>query len=136
MNENDDTFLVEFRDDMTDYVFMFEDDGKVAYGYLLYQRKIVGDVWMYNRKPAPGIPEWTDHSKAPFLNAQEYTNEEDFKPVTQSEELEVRWWRTGRELDAADLYIRGAFHARLSPGSKPGWCALAVKDGPCAKVLK
>ena len=48
---------------------VIEDDGRVGYAYFLDSRgDICGDVWLYNRCPAPDVPEWHDPSGAPFAN--------------------------------------------------------------------
>ena len=36
---------------------------------------------------------------------------------------------------AVQILLRNQFHAELRSGSRPGWCVLAAKDGPLAKVL-
>ena len=82
--------LIERDNGATGYSAVFEDDGKVAYAYLLDDGRIVADVWLYNR--AAG--QITLH-----------------------------------------VLIRGQLHATLAPGTKPGWCKLAAKDGPLASVL-
>ena len=59
------------------YQFRFDDDGKVAYGYLLENDSIIGDVWLYNRCSTPDKPEWKDKANIPFANCLPYAREED-----------------------------------------------------------
>src|ERR687898_201513 len=74
------TMLIERDNGATGYSAVFEDDGKVAYAYLLDDGRIVADVWLYNRAAAPEAPEWRDRSKAPFLNPRGFTSEVPFLP--------------------------------------------------------
>ena len=53
---------------------VIEDDERVGYAYLIDSRgEICGDVWLYNRCPAPAEPEWNDPgndpSDAPFAKS-------------------------------------------------------------------
>ena len=50
--------LLQFRSPDPRYSVVIEDDGRVAYAYLLHDDEIVGDVWLYNHGPAPAEPEW------------------------------------------------------------------------------
>jgi len=115
---------------------VIEDNDKVAHACLLEERKIVGDVWLYNRGEAPCEPEWTDISKAPFSNPAEFVKTEPFIPPESEADIVVNWVVVAGELEYADIFLRGDLLARLAPGSKPGWCVLARKDGPLAKVLE
>src|SRR4030095_4225145 len=67
--------LLDFTSPCGAYRLTFEDDGKVAYAYLLWKDDIVGDVWLYNRCPTPDIPEWTDRTRIPFANPREFVGE-------------------------------------------------------------
>ena len=48
-NEEDEAgiFTTSTSDD-PHYSAVFEDDGEVAYGYMVIDKKIVSDVWLYN----------------------------------------------------------------------------------------
>ena len=119
--------LIEDDNGPTGYSGLFEDDGKVAYAYLLDDGRIVADVWLYNRAATPDSPEWRDHSKAPFLNPRGFTPEVPFVPPADESEVEFTW--------SSDAQGRTTLHVLIAPGSKPGWCKLAAKDGPLASVL-
>ena len=116
---------------------VFEDDGRVAYGYLLNaDRDIIADVWLYNRCAAPPAPEWGDPSRAPFANPIEFVRDDPtFTPVTDISEVDVAWRRDDPSNVTATILIRGQQFAVLRPGDKPGACILAAKDGPLAKTL-
>jgi len=51
---------------------MLEDDGRVAYAYLLQDGKVVGDVWLYNVVETPERVDWKDRSQMPFLNPKRF----------------------------------------------------------------
>ena len=113
-----------------------EDDGRVAYGYLLVDKEIIGDVWLYNQAETPSAPEWKDESKAPFLNPSAYVDQpSDFAPITSSSELRIKWVTENGEIVGAHIFIRGRHHATVRRAQKPGACRFARKDGPLAKVL-
>ena len=108
-----------------------EDDGRVAYAYLLDEGRIVADVWLYNRAATPEAPEWGDRDTAPFLNPRGFAAQDDFTPPADETEVGIEWW----EMDGRHcpwIILSGRRHALLAPGRKPGWCVLAAKDGPLA----
>ncbi len=95
--------FLSMKDPESDLEAVFEDDGRVAYAHVVKDKRIMGDVWVYNRAPAPAQPEWTDRERAPFLNPRDYVTD-----------------------DVA---------AKLGAGMRPGFAALARRDGPLARVL-
>jgi hypothetical protein len=127
--------LIESHNGATGYSGVFEDDGNVAYAYLLDNGRIVADVWLYNRAPTPEAPEWHDRSNAPFLNPRRFTSEVPFLPPANECEVEFSWSKDAEGRTTLRVLIRGECHALLVPDSKPGWCKLATKDGPLASVL-
>ena len=129
------TALIKFQQEGSDFSVVIDDDGKVAYAYLMNKTGIVGDVWLYNCGPAPMKPEWTDPTKAPFANPKSYISEKPFAPVTNDADFEVQWSAPGRSPQTVRILIRNKLHAWLTVGSRPGWCRLAKRDGPLALVL-
>jgi hypothetical protein len=127
--------LIKQTDDLSGHSAVFEDDGRVAYAYLLDGDEIVADVWLYNCVAAPEQPEWRDPSKAPFLNPRGFASTEQFPPVADESEVAFSWSHETEGQTALRLFIRGDYHARLVHGSKPGWCKLAARNGPLASVL-
>jgi hypothetical protein len=115
---------------------VIDDDGRVGYAYLLdAEGRISGDVWLYNRCPAPIEPEWSDRDKAPFANPEPYVNLRGMTSLpTSAEDFSVEWRDQGNTC-AAMVFICGKLAAKLIGGAKPGWSALARKDGPLAQVL-
>ena len=52
--------MLDFVSPCGAFTLTVDDDGKVAYAYLKKEKKILGDVWLYNRCPAPDEKEWQD----------------------------------------------------------------------------
>ncbi len=127
----------KFLNPNSGYSVVFDDDGRVAYAYLLNQRDaIVGDVWLYNRCASPSEPEWKDPDRMPFANPVGFVKaNEDFSPVKDISEVRVQWGSSGGAVKA-DLFIHDDLFAILVEGEKPGWSILAAKNGPLAKVLE
>lgn len=121
----------------SDLELVFDDDGRVAYAYLCRGQDMIADVWLYNHGPAPRQPEWKTGPEAmPFRNSEAFVGGAVFEPITQREEIEVKWLPDGRGAVYAELFLRGKLHARLRTSDKPGECVLALKNGPVARVLK
>lgn len=118
---------------------IFDDDGRVAYCYLLNpEGRVVSDVWLYNRCCTPLEPEWKDPEKAPFANPKTYTNEsdhDDFIAVDDISDVKVEWCDVGEKI-IARIFIRDDFFASLTEGIKPGCSLFAFRDGPLAKMLE
>jgi hypothetical protein len=119
------------------YAVVFEDDGAVAYAYLLRDRKIVADVWLYSRGEASRKRPWTDPAlKPPFANPLEFVAPDSFAPVVTPHEVSFAWSFADDADVVVEVSIRGCRHARIGLRSKPGWCRLATKDGPLALKLE
>jgi hypothetical protein len=119
-------------DPCSDFSVVFEDDGRVAWAYLLKSKKIVTDVWLYNHGAAPAAiePDRPPRNPAPFASA------ELARAVERGEEVSFRWLHEDPSLEiGVEVLVRGLLFARLTPGVKPGWARMALQDGPCAKVL-
>ncbi|QUJ67380.1 hypothetical protein KDD30_15295 [Photobacterium sp. GJ3] len=84
-----------FIDNRTGYSTIFDDDGRVAYAYLLDETdSIVGDVWLYNRCSTPVEPEWKEPENMPFANPQAYVNgitHDVFQVVDTISDVNVVW---------------------------------------------
>ena len=130
---NHSQMFVENRYDASDYSAVFEDDGRVAYAYLLEGNGIVADVWLYNHGEPPDEPEWEDPTRMPFANPKGFANPNPFKPVADALEVSFKWI-AGKPI--VNILIRGVPFAKLTPGSKPGWSKLALRDGPLALTLR
>jgi hypothetical protein len=116
------------------YSIVVEDDGRVAYAYLVENEEdITGHVWLYNQLATPTNTVWIE-SEMPFLNPIEYIgSNQNTKPLTESSEIVVRWELSQNNIIIANLYIRDTLIAKLSPQDFPGWSTMVIKDGPLAK---
>ena len=125
----------EFYDETTRHFVFVEDDGSVAYAYLLdSDQNIVGDVWLYNVGPAPVEPPWSlAESEPPFKNPMRYIRSGgDILPIIEPSEIAVSWVSKDGALIQAQVSIRGEKVAVLAPGKSPGWSSLVSEDGPLA----
>ena len=115
------SFLVRLGESTTGFALVIEDNGRVAYAYLLDRERIVGDVWLYNGIVPPGEPEWHDPSKLPFANPSGYTRDDSVEPLRDESRVAVSWVVAGGTVKEARLAIDGTLWAVLRPGAKPGW---------------
>ena len=114
---------------------VLEDNGRVAYAYLIREGKVIGDLWLYNQAETPVEPEWRDRTKTPFLNPAAFVDATAMAQPLQSGEDSAIEWEIGADgwATSAKLYLYGQLYGILSPQAKPGWCVAALKDGPLAK---
>lgn len=110
---------------------VLEDDGRVAYAYLLDGERLTGDVWLYNVSPTPETVDWKDRSQMPFLNPKKYCQGETSPRLHARSRVDCEWSDAG-----VDVSIDGIVMAKLENGSKPGWSRLALQPGPLAKPLR
>ena len=116
------------------YSVLIEDDGRVAYAYLMQDEDKIADVWLYNQAQAPAGSFWKEEDM-PFLNPADYLNKDAaIPPVKNADEVRCEWIETNDGMIEVDILLRGKFIAQLSPGAKPGWSVLVAKDGPLALV--
>jgi len=129
-------FTARFPSTDRKHAVVIEDDGRVGYAYLLDpEGQISGDVWLYNRCPAPKEPEWSDREKAPFANPTPYVDPtKELSLPSSGDDFSVEWRDDGGVCEAR-VFIQRELAAKLISGAKPGWSALARKDGPLARVL-
>jgi len=117
------------------YSLLIEDDGRVAYAYLIEYGDITGDVWLYNHREAMKQVDWNDQ-QMPWLNPPEYLkNNASITPITNKDQVRCEWNESPNDgLIEVSISLRGRFIAQILSGSKPGWSTLVVKDGPLAQV--
>lgn len=128
--------FVSERDAKSGLSVVFEDDGRVAYAYVVRDEKIIADVWVYNRVAAPTEPEWVSPDRAPFANARDFVREDadDLAPASTEADVSLEWRGDGHQR-VAIVRLRGRVVAKVGPGMKPGFAVLARRDGPLARVL-
>lgn len=127
--------LLDFPHRATGCALAFVDDDRVGYAYLRDpDGAIIGDVWLYNRQPAPADADWSDARQAPFLNPEACALPLLQSPPRAREDVRVVWTYDASVL-LADVYLRDELLGRLSPGSQPGWATHARADSPLAQRL-
>lgn len=112
---------------------VLEDDGRVAYAYLLIDEDIVSDVWLYNVGEPPELAPWEvdPRPEMPFQNPAHLTRRGLFVPRLSHDALvELAW-----DDDGVEVSIFGVHSARLEAGKKPGWSRQAAADGPVALAI-
>ena len=118
-----------------EWTVVVEDDDRVAYAYLLHEGRIVGDVWLYNRTPSPHRPPWQEPTaEMPFLNSAQHVHANGSVRSPAPESLSVSWSDRAESHPPITVRIDNHPVAWLAPGAKPGWSALATRDGPLAKT--
>jgi Pretoxin HINT domain/A nuclease of the HNH/ENDO VII superfamily with conserved LHH len=114
----------------------FEDNGRVAYGYLIKNSNIISDVWLYNHNLPSHEPEWKDPSKMPFENPRAFASILTESTVESKNDLSFHWeYDEKQQLVSVKIKIREETYGLLKPDSRVGWAKLALKDGPLAKNL-
>lgn len=116
------------------YSVVVEDNGRVAYAYLLFYEDVVADVWLYNQADAPP-GSFLNTDELPALNPSAYIKP-DFciRPVIDPSDIKCEWDEISDGTLEVDILIRDKFIAQLIPGAKPGWSVGVAKDGPLALV--
>lgn len=135
----DGSMMIEFEDNIggSGFSILIEDAGGVCYAYIRDSSgEICGDVWMYNRLPAPCEKPWKSGGGPPYLNPAEYIRQEiGFSIPRSPSEFSVAWQSERNEIRAL-VSINGTVVAKIAPGERPGFSLLAGKKGPLAKPLE
>lgn len=125
----------EFVDEATGVSVRLVLGGRAAWATLADpDGQLIGDAWLYNVGPAPEAIELTAPPTEPAPNAAALSSPLEQPPGRARGDFEVRFTLDG-ELLLADVFLRGEWLARLSPGSQPGWAAHATAPGPFAHPL-
>lgn len=118
-----------------EWTVVVEDDDRVAYAYLLHNGRIAADVWLYNRVPSPQQPPWRQpRGEMPFLNSAHHVNDNDAVRSPAPDAVSVSWTDPTDPEPQITVSLDNQPIAWLAPGTKPGWSALAKRDGPLAKT--
>lgn len=117
------------------YSVVIEDNGRVAYAYLMEGEDCIGDVWLYNCLEAPTDTNWDDQ-ELPYLNPVEYIDKKlKLSPIKDKSEIRCDWSESPNDASIeVSIIVRDSFIAQMTSGSKPGWSVLVIKDGPLAQV--
>ncbi len=131
MTSEPDEVLLRFTEPQGDRSVVLEDDGRVAYAYLLDgDDAVVGDVWLYNVGEDPERVDWRDRSAMPFRNPARFCSPEVLPRLRPDSRVSCHWSDKG-----VTVSVAGTVWARLEDGSKPGWSRRARLAGPLAKPL-
>jgi hypothetical protein len=125
--KNEDVFI-RIDEEGTQRAVVLEDDGRVAYAYLLDGEAVVSDVWLYNVAEAPEVVNWRDRAAMPFLNPKSHCKEERTPRLRDESDVRCVW-----SLSGVDVIIDGTLMAHLERDARPGWSKLAARPGPLAK---
>jgi hypothetical protein len=117
------------------HVVVVEDDGVVAWAYLLDGSQVVSDVWLYNRPGAAPRAEGETPEGRPCSNPLTLTAEVLFPPIHDPSEITLEWIHGPHVPTSVVVSIRNQKHAVLVAGVRPGWCRLSTAPGPCAQPL-
>jgi len=123
--------LLRFDEPETERAVVLEDDGRVAYAYLLDRERIVGDVWLYNVSEAPESEKWKEQKERPFLNPKSFCKAEVAPRLSEHAAIVCKWYEKGVEVRIDAILV-----ARLEQNAKPGWSRLASRPGPLAKPFE
>lgn len=116
------------------YSLIIEDDGRVAYAYLLLNEEIIGDLWLYNQEETPTVSDWSNPDNMPFLNSQQFILR-NIEPILNEDNLDLAWKETKENEFEVLIHIHGELIGRIELGATPGWSAVVAKDGPLAKKM-
>jgi hypothetical protein len=128
-------FVQIFNNSNPIYSVVIEDDGRVAYAYLLEDNNIIGDIWLYNQIEPPMTGEWKVEDM-PFLNPSEFLkNNVSILPIMYENEVDCKWGEViDGQLTEVVISLSNDIIAKMCSGSNPGWSTQVSKDGPLAKV--
>jgi len=132
MSEYYQQYFCSYNEDSS---LIIEDDGKVAYAYLLKGNGIISDVWLYNQQRTPDTTDWTNKDDMPFLNPKNYIlDNRIFSPIKDDSDVEIEW-SISNQIEKAKIYIRNELIAILVPNLFPGYSSLVYEDGLLAKII-
>jgi hypothetical protein len=117
---------------------ILEDDGRVAYAYLVRDKRIVADVWVYNRCATPAEPEWSKGTtrRPPFANSSGFVNSAvAIELPTSNDDVSFAWHVRADGTPEVAIHVGAVHAASLAESETPGRALLAGKDGPVARVL-
>lgn len=124
----DEGVLLSFACDDGHRSVVVEDDGVVGWAYLLVDKKIVSDVWLYNAgKPIKPV----DRTRPP-RNPQPPAEVQPLDRFTHASRIECEWITDGAQLTFTD----GPVFARLVVGAKPGWSSSVCVASAFARPLQ
>jgi hypothetical protein len=128
---------IEYPHGSSDNLVVVEEMNGCCYAYFLQSNQIVGDVWLYNVGAAPDTPPWEQpdaQERMPFRNPIAFCVDETFDTHLSEKDFEVVFGNA-QPPALAHIFIRHQLHAVVGVGLRPGYCRLALGDGPLARPL-
>lgn len=122
--------FLQFASEEGDQTVVIEDDGRVAYAYILEGKRISGEVWLYNVGETPASVDWQDRDAMPFQNPGDYCTAERMPRLTDDADVRCEWLD-----DGVRVLLDGHLVAVLAPGAKPGWCRYVKVGNRIARPL-
>lgn len=114
---------------------VFEDDGRVAYCYILEDGQIKSDVWIYNRENSPDDADIRHQdASTPPMNPRKYALAAERLPE-RTDDVSIEWRIAKGMKPTAVVRVFGLTMAQVSAEAKPGYARLARIEGPLAKPL-
>ncbi|MEJ7735560.1 MAG: hypothetical protein WKG00_41035 [Polyangiaceae bacterium] len=123
-----DSTLLRFLEAGGNRSVVLEDNGRVAYAYLLVRDEPVADVWLYNVHEAPNA--MGSGEDYPFLNPRAFCRDEAPHRFGQRSNVRCHW-----DAQGVTVSIDGVVMARLERDARPGWSRHATQPGPLARPL-
>lgn len=126
---SDDTVFLAFDEPDGDRSVVLEDDGEVAYAYLLVDGRIVSDVWLYNAVLPDPDEVWVAKN-LPFQNRASHGADGGVPRLRPESDVALDWsqWEVAIEID-------GILVARMKADIKPGWSLGATSPSAFALPL-
>lgn len=114
------------------YSLIIDDNGSVAYAYLLYDEDILSEVWLYNREPSP-YKNWKDikQEDLPPQNIEKYVTES-IIPISFEYSIEDNWDIDSEGMVQVNISINEKLVAILNERHKIGSSTMVTEDTPIA----
>lgn len=127
--DSDDSVFLAFDAPDGDRSVVLEDDGEVAYAYLLVDGRIVSDVWLYNSVVPDPNEVWVAEN-LPFQNRASHSADECVPRLRTESEVVLGW-----SASEVAIEIDGVLVARMRADIKPGWSLGAASPSVLALPL-
>lgn len=113
------------------YAVVVEDDGRVAYAYLLRDKEFVTHAWLFNSAPESQMAE--RDAFAPPYNPESNIKEDmpGMASIQDSSEVSIQW--SLESPVTASVFIRDIKYAILVEGVKPSYSIFIKEDNRCGK---
>ncbi|WP_417355452.1 hypothetical protein [Flavobacterium sp.] len=129
------TYYKQFFSEKKDiFSVIIDDDGSVAYAYLLEGNNIISDLWLYNSGKTK-YEDWENISEKdlPLQNLDCYIITK-IKSITNDNDIDVEWYIEGNSVKV-EIYIHNKLIGILNSTSKVGFNTLVSEDTPIAKKI-